>query len=129
MRLWWMGTKLCSFLPSQAAEYRRISLSNYLGMSFSLSSVVIDPVALERTLGDARAGACVTFEGWVRNHNEGREVKQLEYEAYMALAETEGTRVLEEAMQKFNVLRLGCVHRVGTLQIGDLAVWVGVAAA
>ena len=70
----------------------------------------------------------MTFEGWVRDLNEGRPVQALEYEAYVPLAEKEGARILAEAREKFSILALGCVHRVGALSLGDLAVWVGVAA-
>ena len=55
------------------------------------------PATLARTLADERAGACVTFEGWVRNRNEGQPVLSLEYEAYALLADKEGARILAEA--------------------------------
>ena len=96
---------------------------------FSLSSEPLDPTALQRALGDSRAGACVTYEGWVRNHNDGRPVLALDYEAFAVLAEREGARIVAEARERFDVLALACVHRIGALQIGDLAIWVGVAAA
>ena len=48
-------------------------------MSFSISATVLDPAALQRALADARAGACVSFEGWVRNRNDGQPVAALEY--------------------------------------------------
>lgn len=89
----------------------------------------IDAAALKRGLADSRAGACVTFEGWVRNHNEGHPVEALDYEAYAELAEAEGARILAEARAKFAVLDAVCHHRVGVLRIGDLAVWVGVGSA
>jgi len=98
-------------------------------MRFRLSDQPLDPVALKAALADAHAGACVTFEGWVRDHNDGRPVRALDYEAYGALAEKEGARIIAEALAKFPVTRVVCVHRTGALQIGDLAVWVGVAAA
>lgn len=97
--------------------------------SFSITPLALDPAALSKTLPDARAGACVTFEGWVRDHNEGQTVHALEYEAYAELAEKEGTRILAEASERFELLQVSAVHRVGTLAIGDLAVWVGVSAA
>src|SRR5690606_24629339 len=56
-------------------------------------------------------------------------VNSLEYEAYVDLAEKEGNRILAEAQQRFDLLAVEAVHRVGHLQIGDLAVWVGVSAA
>jgi molybdopterin synthase catalytic subunit len=96
---------------------------------FKISAQAIDPAALQRALADVRAGACVTFEGWVRNHNEGQPVQALEYEAYAVLAESEGERILAEAREKFALVHAAGVHRVGLLQLGELAVWVGVSAA
>ena len=95
---------------------------------FKISSEPLDPVALQRALGDERAGACVAFEGWVRNRNEGQPVLALDYEAYAPLAEKEGARILEEARGKFSLLGAVCAHRVGHLKLGELAVWVGVTA-
>jgi molybdopterin synthase catalytic subunit len=95
---------------------------------FRLSDRPIDPVPLLQALGEARAGACVTFAGWVRNHHDGRAVQRLDYEAYPALAVREGERVVAEARAKFPVLGISAVHRTGSLAIGDMAVWVGVTA-
>jgi molybdopterin converting factor small subunit len=77
---------------------------------------------------DARAGAYAGFEGWVRNVNEGRAVDALTYEAYAALAEAEGERILAEAVANFAIVDAACVHRTGRLALGELAVWVGVSA-
>ena len=96
---------------------------------FRLGESVIELSVLARGLAQARAGACVTFEGWVRDHNEGRAVLRLGYQAYAPLAQSEGEKILAEARAKFAIIDARCVHRVGTLEIGDLAVWVGVAAA
>ena len=98
-------------------------------MNFSISVQPIDADGCKAQLADAAAGACVIFEGWVRNHNEGQPVIALEYEAYPALAEKEGALILAEAQQKFKLQAALAVHRSGRLAIGDLAVWVGVAAA
>ena len=95
-------------------------------MSFRISTVPIEPAALQRAMPDERAGACVTFEGWVRTRNDGQPVQALEYEAYALLAESEGERILAEARAKFTLLGAVCVHRVGRLDLGELAVWVGV---
>jgi molybdopterin synthase catalytic subunit len=95
---------------------------------FTISPEPIDPVILARELRDPVAGACATFEGWVRNRNDGRAVVSLEYETHALLAEKEGGRILEEAREKFSILKAVCAHRSGALAIGDLAVWVGVAA-
>jgi len=96
---------------------------------FSLSPEPFDTAPLREALEDARAGAFAAFEGRVRNHNDGRAVDGLHYEAYAALAEAEGERVLAEALERFDILDARCVHRTGDLAIGEVAVWVGVAAA
>jgi molybdopterin synthase catalytic subunit len=97
-------------------------------VSFKITSAVIDPAARKRELERSTAGACVTFEGWVRNHNEGEAVQALEYEAHQGIAEKEGERIVAEALEKFGVSAVQCEHRVGKLAIGDCAVWVGVSA-
>jgi len=95
---------------------------------FSFHAQAVDTAALARELGDPSAGGFASFEGWVRNRNEGRQVTRLEYEAYEALAVKEGERIVAEAHARFPILRAACVHRVGALEIGELAVWVGVSA-
>jgi molybdopterin synthase catalytic subunit len=71
----------------------------------------------------------VTFDGRVRNHNDGHRVERLEYQAYPALAVKVGRRILEEEAEKHGILRAIAVHRTGPLEVGDSAVWVGVASA
>jgi molybdopterin synthase catalytic subunit len=92
----------------------------------SITNDVIDPELLRKTLFDPGAGAYTSFEGWIRNENEGHSVLRLEYEAYEPLALAEGKSVLTEAQNKFPHLHAHCVHRIGLLEIGDCAVWVGV---
>ena len=91
-----------------------------------VTTTSIDAEALKKSLANAAAGGFCSFEGWVRNLNEGRDVERLEYEAYEPLVVSEGQRVLDEARRKFPFLEARCVHRTGLLEIGDLAVWVGV---
>ncbi|HEU4618884.1 MAG TPA: molybdenum cofactor biosynthesis protein MoaE [Gammaproteobacteria bacterium] len=98
-------------------------------MTFEITREPIDSAALKARLPDAAAGACATFEGWVRNHNDGDGVSALEYEAHEPIALAEGRKILAEAEQRFDVIAVHCVHRVGKLEIGDCAVWVGVSAA
>src|SRR5262245_52815329 len=98
-------------------------------MSFKITASPIHPEALKRALASEDAGACVTFEGWVRDHNEGEAVVALEYEAHAAIAEQEGSAIIAEARDRFAIGSVHCVHRIGKLAIGDCAVWVGVSAA
>ena len=87
----------------------------------------IDSAALREQLFDPAAGAYCGFEGWIRNENEGQAVLRLEYEAYEPLALSEGETILAEAREKFGFSQAHCVHRTGLLEIGECAVWVGVA--
>ena len=96
--------------------------------AFRLSADAIDERALRRELADPRCGGYACFEGWVRNHNAGQQVTRLEYEAFVPLALSEGERIIAEACSRFGVARALCVHRTGVLELGDIAVWVGVAA-
>lgn len=103
-------------------------MTSIAAKKFTLAEAPFDIAPLRAALVRGEAGAFASFEGWVRNHNEGRDVHGLRYEAYAALAEAEGERVLSEALAKFEIADACCVHRVGDLAIGDLAVWVGVSA-
>ncbi len=96
---------------------------------FKISDKPLEERALRDSMAHAEAGGFVSFEGWVRDVNEGRQVNALEYEAFTELAEREGSRILREAEEKYDLLNSQCWHRVGHLQIGEMAVWVGVCSA
>jgi len=95
---------------------------------FSVSQIPLEQVILKNGLLSQEAGALVTFEGFVRCHNEGKEVVTLEYDVFDSLAIKEGNCVLTEAKEKFSILDAKCFHRKGKLAIGEMAVWVGVSA-
>jgi adenylyltransferase/sulfurtransferase len=95
---------------------------------FSFSQVALDVPTLQASLEDRSCGGYAAFEGWVRDHNEGQRVTRLEYEAFEELAVREGERIIAEACARFGVTNARCVHRVGDLALGAIAVWVGVSA-
>jgi molybdopterin synthase catalytic subunit len=95
-------------------------------MRFRFTQTAIDTGTARQELQNLAAGGYVSFEGWVRDHNEGQEVTRLEYEAFEALAVKEGERIVEEALRRFPVVQALCIHRVGALALGEMAVWVGV---
>ena len=97
-------------------------------MTFRFSSTPFDESALRAEISDPACGGYAAFEGWVRDHNEGRHVRRLEYEAFEPLAIREGERIIAEAIAQFGVEHAACVHRIGALEIGEKAVWVGVTA-
>jgi len=97
-------------------------------MRFRFTETAIDTAAARREVVDLGAGGYVGFEGWVRDHNEGQEVIRLEYEAFQDLAVKEGDRIIAEALRRFPIKHALCIHRVGDLGLGDMAIWAGVSA-
>ncbi len=101
-------------------------------MRFQISDSPIDPATLRelrQQLYSPHCGGYCSFEGWVRDHHDGKSVSSLEYSCYPELAHKEGNRILEAATERFDIQDLRCHHRVGHLAIGEMAVYVGVSAA
>jgi len=96
---------------------------------FLISAQAIDVDKMSKELMSSKSGAFVSFEGLVRNHNDGKEVEGLEYEIFEALALKEAQVIIEEAKAKFDVIEVSGAHRMGSLKIGERAVWVGCTAA
>jgi molybdopterin synthase catalytic subunit len=81
--------------------------------------------------GDATGsdGAVATFVGLVRNHNVGRCVQFLEYEAYEPLALRAFELIAHEARARWPGVRLALHHRIGRLDIGEASVMIAAASA
>ena len=78
---------------------------------------------------DTRAdGAALTFEGRVRDFNDGRAVVRLTYEAYREMAEGELQKICEEAAGRYEVAAIVAAHRTGRLELGEVSVSIAVAA-
>ena len=91
-----------------------------------------EPIETDLLLRDVRSdadGALTLFVGTVRDHNRGRAVRQLEYQAYAEMAEERMARIEAELRQRFEISDVALVHRVGRLAIGEAAVAVAVSAA
>jgi adenylyltransferase/sulfurtransferase len=97
-------------------------------LTFELASEPFNVDRARARLLDPACGGYAAFEGWVRNLNAGAQVTALEYEAFAPLAINEAERILAEAAGRFGIEHAACVHRVGRLAVGELAVWVGVSA-
>jgi molybdopterin synthase catalytic subunit len=94
-----------------------------------LLAIGSEPLELERIVAalaagpDAGAdGAVVTFLGLVRNHNLGRSVRYLEYEAYQPLALKAFDRIAAEIGERWPSARLALHHRIGRLDVGEASV-------
>ena len=84
--------------------------------------------AHEKAVADPRAGAVVAFQGVVRDHDDGRTVTLLEYEAHPSAAEVLDAVAAEIAADPA-VYAVAVSHRVGRLEIGDVALVAAVSTA
>jgi len=98
-------------------------------MKFSVSDKSIDVAAAKKSVADHHCGALAVFEGWIRDHNEGQQVERLEYEVYRPVAVKEGSKIIDEALLRFDVSHAMCIHREGLLELGECAVIVCVSSA
>src|SRR5882672_1435872 len=87
----------------------------------------LDTAALVALVGAQGEGAVVTFAGLVRDHNLGRRVEFLEYEAYEPLAVRALQRIIDEARGLWPDARLAAHHRIGRLEIGEASIVIAAA--
>src|SRR5690349_3698109 len=88
----------------------------------------LDAATHEKAVAERRAGAVVTFQGVVRDHDHGRQVTLLEYEGHPS-ASAVLREVAEEIAMDPAVYAVAVSHRIGTLQIGDVALVAAVSTA
>jgi molybdopterin synthase catalytic subunit len=90
----------------------------------AVTSEPLDLPALMREVAKCAPadGAITSFVGLVRDHNQGRRVSFLEYEAYEPLAVRALNLIIEEAGSAWPAARLGVHHRTGRLEIGEASI-------
>jgi MoaE-MoaD fusion protein len=98
-------------------------------MSVAITTAPLDVQALAAEVSADGDGAVVTFAGLVRNHNLGRRVLFLEYEAYEPLAVKALELIVREAREAWPDTRVAVHHRVGRLEIGEASVAIAAASA
>ncbi|WP_133408396.1 molybdopterin synthase catalytic subunit MoaE [Parashewanella tropica] len=75
---------------------------------------------------DDSDGAIVTFVGKVRNRNEGNDVSQLTLEHYPGMTEKVLQELALEARERWSLNHIRIIHRVGTMELGEQIVFIGV---
>lgn len=86
----------------------------------------IDHAAITESVRSQSAGAVCTFLGTVREMTGGRRTVALNYEAYPEMAQRKLAELEQQARQRWPIVELALVHRVGALQLGDVSVVVAV---
>ena len=92
-----------------------------------ITTAPLDHQALVKALDVSGIGAVSTFLGLVRDHNLGKRVLHLEYEAYEPLAVRGLDRIVAEAKERWPSVRLAIHHRIGRLEIGEASVAIAAA--
>jgi len=95
----------------------------------AITEAVLDAAALARLVEASGHGAVVTFLGLVRDHNQGRRVTHLVYEAYEPLAVKALELIVEEAAERWPSVAMGIHHRTGRLAIGEASVAIAAGSA
>jgi molybdopterin synthase catalytic subunit len=94
---------------------------------FAITAEMLDAAAVAAAVTSPRCGAVATFIGLVRDHNAGRRVEWLDYEAYPALALKTFERIGHEAEARWPSVELAIHHRVGRVAIGEASVVIAAA--
>lgn len=95
---------------------------------YQIVSGPIDVAAVTAAVARPSAGATVTFVGTTRDHNDGRRVSRLKYEAYPEMASAEMRRIGETAQQRWPIEKVAIVHRIGVVPLGEASVVIAVSA-
>jgi molybdopterin synthase catalytic subunit len=89
----------------------------------------LDVGAITRSVEEPGCGAVATFVGVVRDHNAGRRVKMVRYEAYESMALKKLEEVARILVERFGVHRVALEHRLGNLRVGEASVVLAVSSA
>ncbi len=98
-------------------------------MLFEVTADELDPGRVVEHVRRDDAGAIALFYGVVRDHNRGRKVMHLEYDAYPEMATKVMQRIADEVNERFNIAESAIQHRTGRLEIGETSLLVAVSSA
>jgi molybdopterin synthase catalytic subunit len=95
-------------------------------IDIQLTAAELNSKTCEEFVASNQAGGTAIFIGTVRNQTKNKSVLKLEFEAYIPMAKKEMQKIAEQAMQKFDAIKISIHHRVGVLQIGEIPVIIAV---
>lgn len=106
-----------------------------LQISFSINMGIVDITeknfsieTLMKSLKDNKTGAIVTFTGIVRKIDDNKNIQRLDYECYREMAIIEMNKIVDRAKNKFDILDVSVVHRIGSLSPQENVVGIVVTA-
>ena len=87
----------------------------------------IDSTALAKSVTRPSDGACVVFEGVVRDHHQGKRVESIYYDAYRPMAEKEIGKIVDDIHTRFPQVAVAVIHRLGLLRVGEASIAIACA--
>ena len=127
------GDELAMIPPVSGGAGEKPGHTGQNGLPEQFQSVIItsdplDPEPLTRHVTTDRDGAVVTFLGVTRDHNDGRRVDYLEYEAFRPMADEQINTIIAEMKERWEIGRVAVAHRTGRVDIGETSMVVAVGA-
>jgi molybdopterin synthase catalytic subunit len=123
------GDEVAIFPPVSGGSGARPSADEPGWTHVAITPDPIDAAGLIQLVTEPGAGAVVVFAGTVRDHNLGRPVTHLEYEAYPEMAADRLRQVVKEARERWPAIRrVAVVHRIGRMELAEAAVLIAVGA-
>ena len=99
-----------------------------MNIGVTITEEMLDPAPLAERVRSDRDGCVVTFLGVTRDHNEGRRVLRLEYEAYQPMAERKMAEIIDEMKARWEIGSVAVAHRVGRVDVGETSMVLAVSA-
>lgn len=94
---------------------------------FTLQQNPIEPGQKISARSNSSTGAVTAFEGIIRrDKHQDKEVTSLLYIADDASCRAEGEKIIQEALSQFSVIDAVCIQRIGQVDAGETAIWIGV---
>jgi len=111
--------------PHRPASARRESVLE----RYEISADPLDAIAIAALVSRSETGGLTTFTGLVRDHNAGRRVLWIDYEAHAPLARTVFARIGTEARDRWPDAEIAIHHRIGRVGVGEASVVIAAASA
>ncbi len=123
------GDEIAFLPPVSGGSDALAEVEDELGNYFAITHRPIDARALAARLARGSDGAVITFEGIVRDNSKGRPTLRLEYDCYVPLALKKMREIGAELLASHQVDRIGMIHRLGLMEIGETSVAIVVTSA
>ena len=92
-----------------------------------LTDAPIDARSLAKSVTRPSDGACVVFEGVVRDNHQGKRVESIFYDAYRPMAEKEIAKIVDDLRTRFPQVAVAVIHRLGLLRVGEASIAIACA--